>query len=209
MQKAHVALILGFLVSACAGGEEAAPPPQTPPPAPPPAATQEAPKAEAPKPPPPPGLGELEAATNKALVEALNAHDAKKAASIYAEDAVVTVPGVWINHGQVTGRAEIEKAEQQFFDAFKDVKFWFSRVWVKQDVAALEFGWTGTQSGEFLGTKGGDKQVGAVGCPSSRTTTTGTSSKRTATRISTRFSRRAASSRARPARFRPPSPRPK
>ncbi|WP_394826347.1 ester cyclase [Pendulispora albinea] len=163
MRKGHVALIFGFLVSACGGGEEAAPPPQTPPPAPAPAPAPEAPKAEAPKPEVKPGLGELEAATNKALVEALNAHDAKKVASLYAEDAVITIPGVWINHGQTQGRADIEKSTQAFFDAFKDVKFWVSRAWVKQDVAALEFGWSGTHSGDYLGVKASDKPAGAVG----------------------------------------------
>ena len=162
MQKAHVALILGVFVSACGGEEEAAPPPQTPPAAttPPPAETA---KAEAPAPKIIPGLGDLEATTNKALVEALNAHDAKKVASLYSDDALITVPGVWINHGEVKGRADIEKSTQQFFDTFKDVKFWVNRILVKQDVAALEYGWSGTQSGEFLGVKGSEKQVGVVG----------------------------------------------
>ncbi|WP_394843256.1 ester cyclase [Pendulispora brunnea] len=162
MQKGHVALILGILVSACGGGEETAPAPQTPPPAPPPPAAEQ-PKAEAPKVEIKPGLWDLEQATNKALVEAYNAHDAKKFAALYADDAVVTIPGVWINHGQVQGKADIEKSTQQFFDTFKDAKFWISRIWVKQDVAAIEWGWSGTQSGEFLGVKGSEKQAGVVG----------------------------------------------
>ncbi|HWL84192.1 MAG TPA: ester cyclase, partial [Polyangiaceae bacterium] len=164
MRKGHVALIFGFLVSACGGGEEAAPPAQTPPPAPAAstASSADAPKAEAPKV-IVPGLRDLEEKTNRALVDAINAHDTKAVAAVYADDAVITTPGVWINHGQVQGRADIEKSSQQFFDAFKDVEFWFSRIWVKQDVAALEFGWSGTHAGEHFGIKASDKPAGAVG----------------------------------------------
>ncbi len=167
MRKGHVALIFGFLVSACGGGDETAPPAQTPAPAAsaaaPAASASSGKPAEAPKVVIHPGLKDLEQKNNQALVDAINAHDAKAVAACYASDAIITVPGTWINHGQVQGSADIEKNAQGFFDAFKDVKFWISREWVKQDVAAIEFGWTGTHSGDFLGVKASDKPAGTTG----------------------------------------------
>jgi predicted ester cyclase len=163
MRKGYVALVLGLLASACGGGEEAVQPPQTPP-APPVAEAPKpaAPVAEAPKP-AKPTQGELQAATAKALAEAFNAHDAKKFAALYTDDASLSVPGYPVQNGEFKGRAEIEKSAQVWFDGFKDLKFWFSRVWVKGETAAFEWGWSGTHSGEFLGLKPTEKQAGLVG----------------------------------------------
>jgi steroid delta-isomerase-like uncharacterized protein len=160
MRKGCGALVLGLMLSAC-GGDEAAKPPETPP-APPPVAIATPPAPADPVAPPAapkPTLGELMAANGKARAEAMLAHDAAKVAATYTDDAVVTSPGMPDAHG----RTEIQASWQTRFDAFKDAKGWSSRVWVKNDTAVVEWGWTGTNSGDFMGMKPTEKQVGQMG----------------------------------------------
>jgi steroid delta-isomerase-like uncharacterized protein len=147
-------------LAAC-GGDEAAKPPVTPVP-PTPVATVTAPMptmTAAVTPPAKPTQAELLAAAAKGVVEAMNAHDAKKYAALYTEDATVTVPGMPEQHG----RADIEKNVQGFFDGFKDLKFWIVSTWQKGDMAFVEWGWSGTNTGEFMGMKATEKQAGALG----------------------------------------------
>ena len=84
------ALALGLMLAAVAcGGDDAQPPktPATPPVATttPPAPTAEAPKEEAK---PKETLGQLMEKTGRAMVEGMNARDAKKVAGLYAEGGV-------------------------------------------------------------------------------------------------------------------------
>jgi len=151
------------MVGGCGGGDEAQKPPETPP-SPPVAAvaTTSPPAAAAPAPAPAaakPTLAELETQNGKAMLEARNAHDAKKVASLYADDAVVTMAGMPEQHG----RADVEKESQQLFDGYKDSKFWASRVFVKKDMVVLEWGWSGTNNGEMMGMKATNKQAGTAG----------------------------------------------
>ena len=80
-------LFAAVLALAACGGDEpkpVAPPPAEPPPPPPP---------EPPAPPPPapkPPLAELEKQDLGIALEGLNGHDAKKFASVYADDAAIT-----------------------------------------------------------------------------------------------------------------------
>ncbi len=160
MRNGTVALILGALLMAC-GGDEAAPPPAAPP-APPMAATPMTPAptmtAAAPAA-PKPSMAEMQATTAKAVAESMNAHDAKKFAATFSEDGVWNFAGA----GEYKGRAEIEKQIQSFFDGFKDVKFSFTRAWMKGDMAAMEWSWAGTNTGEYMGMKPTEKQAGGMG----------------------------------------------
>ncbi|MBK6692057.1 MAG: ester cyclase [Myxococcales bacterium] len=164
MRIGHVGLVLGLMLSALTGcgGDEAAPPPATPP-APPPVASPATPAptqtVATPAPAPKPTMAELQAATGKATMEAMATKDAKKFAATFAEDGVWNMVGV----GEMKGRAEIEKQIQGWFDGFKDMKFGFSRSWSKGDMAAFEWGWTGTHSAEFMGMKATEKPAGAMG----------------------------------------------
>lgn len=162
MRKGYIGLILGALLSAACGGDEAAPPPAAPPPpppvavAPPPAPTT---TVATPPPAPKPTMAEMQAAAAKTVSEALNAHDAKKYAGMFAEDGVYMMAGI----GEMKGRGEVEKQIQQWFDGFKDMKFAFTRAWMKGDMAAYEWAWSGTHTGEFMGMKPTEKQAGVTG----------------------------------------------
>src|SRR5687767_2262031 len=83
-------IAIGLVLFAC-GGDEAKPAPVAPtstPPPPPPPATVEAPKED---PKPKETLGQLQEKAGRAMIDALNAHDAKKLASLYTESAVVKI----------------------------------------------------------------------------------------------------------------------
>jgi len=163
MRKVTCALVMGLMVGGCGGGDEAQKPPATPssPPvaavdtsSPPAAGTPSSTPAK-----PKPSPAELQAATLKAMNDARNAHDAKKVASLFAEDAVVSFAGLPDEHG----RAEIEKGNQHLFDGYKDSKYWMTRTWTKKDMVAIEWAWSGTNNGEIMGMKPTEKPAGAFG----------------------------------------------
>ena len=99
------------------------------------------------------------AANAKARTDAMLAHDAAKVAATFTEDATITSPGMPDAHG----RSEIQARWQSRYDAFKDSKGWASRIWIKNDMAVVEWGWTGTHTGEYMGIKPTEKQVGTMG----------------------------------------------
>ncbi|MBX3192561.1 MAG: ester cyclase [Labilithrix sp.] len=159
MRKISFGLIgLGLVLVAC-GGEDMLPAPNapTPPVVETPAPAPEAPKAEAPK--PQPTLAELQQKNGRAMGEAMNAHDAKKLASFYAENAVVKMAGM----PDVTGREAIAASWQKMFDAMGGFKTAVSRLWVKGDVVVVEWGFNATHSGDMMGVKATEKPVGAMG----------------------------------------------
>jgi steroid delta-isomerase-like uncharacterized protein len=145
------------LLNAC-GGEE--PPPQPPPPPPP---VVETPPVEtaAPTPPPPPKptLGELEATSMKGVVDALNAHDAAKYAALFTTDAVSKEWGT----PDATGREAIAGRIQPLFTAFPDLKFAFDHAWIKGNVVASRWAWTGTDTGGLMGAKPTGRPAGIHG----------------------------------------------
>jgi len=155
-----VTLAVAVSLAAC-GGEEATPPPKAPEApvataAPPPVAP-EAPKEEAK---PQPSLAELQRKTSEGLGTALNAHDAKKLASFYTENAKLKMAGM----PDLDGRDAVAKHWEGVFKAFPTMKTAASRVWVKGDVVVVEWGWTGTHGAEFPpGVKATEKPVGAMG----------------------------------------------
>ena len=152
-------VVLGILSNAC-GGDDAKPPvtPVAPPPVaavdttPPPAATVAATPAK-------PTLPELEATALKSIVDAMNAHDSAKFAAAYTDDVNSNVAGM----PAVNSKADLQKNVQMFYDTFKDMKFWVARTWTKNDMVATEWGWSGTDTGGFMGAKPTEKSAGGMG----------------------------------------------
>ena len=137
-------------LGACGG--ESPPPAAPPPPAPPPAASsasEAAPPAPVTPPPPPkPALSELIPQTLKGVTDAFNAHDAKKLASLYTEDAVV------IDYGAGSpskGRGDMTQMVQSLFDSTADAKAATTREWIKGNVAVTEIAWSGTAGKKPVG----------------------------------------------------------
>jgi steroid delta-isomerase-like uncharacterized protein len=161
MRTTSIALVLGLVLVACGGADENQAP-KTPAPPPAPAPTTPAPTAEAPKEEAKPKetLAQLEEKTGRGVMEAMNAHDAKKAASFYAEGATVKVAGA---PSDASGREAIAQSFQKLFDAFPDYKSSASRVWVKGDVVVVEWAFNGTHQGDLWGIKGTEKKVGSQG----------------------------------------------
>lgn len=153
-------LAVGFLaiaLGAC-GGEEAKPQPVMPPP---PVATTPPPVVEAPKEEakPAPTMAELEKKTSEGIGMAMNAHDAKKMASFYTENAVIKMAGM----PDLTGREAIAAMWQKNFDMSSNSKGGANRVFMKGDVVVVEFAFAGTNTGGMGGMKATEKPVGAQG----------------------------------------------
>jgi steroid delta-isomerase-like uncharacterized protein len=153
-------VFLVTLLGAC-GGEDALKP-VAPPTPPPPTTSPPPPPVETAKPTPPPAkppLAELVQTNMKTALEALNAHDAKKFASVYAEDATVAVAGLH----ELTGREAVQKNMQEWFDTFSNIKLGFARIFMKGDILVAEWILNGTHSGELFGKKGTDTPIGHLG----------------------------------------------
>lgn len=159
MRRVSIALVSLFVIAQAACGEEPKPVVPTTPPvdtAPPPATT---PAPVDPPPAPKPPLADLQKAALVAALDGLNSHDPKKFASVYAEDAVISVAGL----NEVNGRAKIEENMTEWFEVFSKAKLGFSRVWVKGDTMVLEWVINGTHRGELFGVKGTEQPIGHFG----------------------------------------------
>jgi len=148
-------------VAGC-GGEEPTPvTPPAPPPAPSVTATASAPPAPtesaAPAPPPKPPLSDLIPQTLRGIADAVNAHDAKKVASYYADDAIVVTYG----YPATNGRDGVATMLQAMLAVFPDLKFAAPRVWIKGNVAVVETVSSGTMTGDFLALKATKKPAGS------------------------------------------------
>lgn len=159
MRKVSFALAVGVVLVACGGAEEkqALKTPDIVATTPSPSSTTELSK-EDPKP-----TESLAERTQKALkghTEATNARDAGKLAGYYAEDAVLKIAGA---PSDINGRDAIAKSFQKLFDAFSDYKTAPSRVWLKDDVAIVEWAFNGTHTGDLWGIKATEKKTGAQG----------------------------------------------
>jgi len=158
--RASVLAIVSLLsmtaaLSAC--GPDAPPPvaPAPPPPPPPPVE----PVVEAPPPAPKPSLAEMQKAALMTALQGLNGHDPKMFASVYAEDAIISVAGL----NEVNGRAAVEQNMAEWFETFSKAKLGFSRVWVKGHAMVLEWVINGTHHGELFGVKGTEQPIGHYG----------------------------------------------
>jgi steroid delta-isomerase-like uncharacterized protein len=151
-----LAVVSLLSLSAC-GGEEPKPVAPAPPPvAPPPPPTE--PVVEAPPAPKPP-LAELQKQGLGTALGGLNGHDPKMFASVYADDAVISVAGL----NEVNGREAIAQNMAEWFEVFSKAKLGFSRVWVKGDTMVLEWVINGTHHGELFGVKGTEQPIGHYG----------------------------------------------
>ena len=127
-----------------------------PPPPPPPVVEAPPPPPEPPPPPPKPSLTELETTTLMTTTGGLNAHDAAKAASGYAEDALIRVAGM----SDIEGRSALQANNQEWFDTLSNIKMGARRVWILGDTIVAEWVLTGNYTGTLFGTKGKDQPVG-------------------------------------------------
>lgn len=139
--------------------------PAAPAPAPPAKAPAERP-APPPAPPPPPApepakpsLAELQRNALQTTLKALNAHDPKAFASVYADDAVISVAGL----NDLAGRDAIAANMAEWFETFKDVRLGFSRVWIDRETMVLEWVINGKHHGELFGVKGKEEPIGHYG----------------------------------------------
>ena len=150
------ALAAGLIGVAC-GGETPEPKPPAPPPVatttPPPAPT--ATEAAAPAA-PQKSMPAMQAEAIKVMTDGFVAGDAKKVASIYADDAVMMMPGM----PEAKGRAAIEKDTAQFFAAVSKLKMAATRVFTKDDTVIAEWAMNGVHTGDFMGVKATEKPVG-------------------------------------------------
>lgn len=160
MKNVSFGLAVGFLLVACGGGEEnqapktpATPVVETPAPT---AAVADAPKEEPKK----ESGAELQAKTLKAYFEATNARDAKKLAALYTDGAVVKIAGA---PSDASGREAVAQSYEKLFGAFGDYKVAPSRVFVKGDVAIVEWAFNATHTGDLWGIKATEKKVGSPG----------------------------------------------
>lgn len=166
MMRAKHSWILGGLCLfsiACAGGGVAKIPPGAAldPPPPPQPETHQA-SVPAPKPKPRAPLADVQRKTIGAIEEALNAHDGKKLAELYAPDAMTggPTPDGW---REVKAREAMEKSHSELFAGFPDFKLATARVIQKGDVVSHEWQATGTHKGDFRGTKASGKTMSLRG----------------------------------------------
>jgi steroid delta-isomerase-like uncharacterized protein len=155
------ALIVGLVTLNGCGDD--VPPPQTPPPPPPSPPAALAPPVDTSPPtplaPPKPSMAEMQLTSVKAVVDALNAHDAQKYAALFAADALDKGAG----EPDASGRDTIATRIQQLFTAFPDFKIAVDRVWQKGNLAVASWGWTGTDTGGFMGAKPTGRPAGVQG----------------------------------------------
>ena len=156
-----IALSVGMF--ACGGSDANTPPPAAPPPPPPaPVATADmpppAPTADTPAT-PAPSLTDKELGWFKSFGDAMTAHDTDALGKLYTDDAVFKFAGmpdmtkdVFLGH------------QKEHFVSFPDSKGAARRIFVKNDVAIIEWTMTGTNSGPGpMGAKSTGKAVGVNG----------------------------------------------
>jgi steroid delta-isomerase-like uncharacterized protein len=155
-----LALSAAFSLLACGGDD---PPPVSPTPPPPveptPPTTSAEPVQDNIPSPPKYTQGELQKAAVQTALQGLNGHDPKMFASVYADDAVVSVAGL----NQIDGRAGVAQNMTEWFEVFTKAKLGFSRLWVKGDTMVLEWVINGTHHGELFGVKGTEQPIGHYG----------------------------------------------
>ena len=160
MRRPALSIAAAIALATLAGcGEE--PPPAAP--APPPVVTAPPPPTvepvATPAPAPKPSLAEMQKLGIANALTGLNGHDPAKFASVYADDAVISVAGL----NEVNGRAAIQQNMAEWFEVFAKAKLGFSRVWVKGDTMVLEWVINGTHHGELFGVKGTEQPIGHYG----------------------------------------------
>lgn len=155
MRRIGLALMgLAHALVACAP-EETRPPPAAPLPT---AVVILAPEP-APPPRPRPSLADLQRRALTTALDAMNAHDPKGFANVYAENAVVSVAG----SKDVEGRGAIAAQMAGVFENIRGLKIGIARVLVKGDTVLVEWVVNGTLPGAPGGVKAKDRPVGDYG----------------------------------------------
>lgn len=107
---------------------------------------------------------DLAAAAKKYVADSTAAwasRDPKKRTALFTADAMVGIPGA--NGWEEAKVADTEKALGGYFAAFPDLKLTYARVIAKGNLAALEWVFTGTNSGDLMGQKPTNKKSGYRG----------------------------------------------
>ena len=122
-----VGLFGTLVVCACGPNNEENPPPKPPPvasvsattPPPPPIDTTPPPTPPPAKPP----MAQMQKTAMDTAQNALNAHDAKAFASVFADNAVVAVAGL----NELQGKDAVEQNMKEWFETFSKIKLGFNR----------------------------------------------------------------------------------
>jgi predicted ester cyclase len=155
-----VSVALAFVLAGCAA--EAPPPPPVAPPPPAPTAVDPPPApSPAPEPPPAPAppLAGLQLASLRTAADAINAHDAKRYASVFTPNAIHRESAA----PDIVGREGIAARMELLFAAFPDFKLSFGKVWQKGNVVVATWRWNGTDTGGFMGKKPTSRPAGLEG----------------------------------------------
>jgi steroid delta-isomerase-like uncharacterized protein len=157
MRKVSSFIVLALV--ACGGSNEPAKAPEETaakveqPAVPPTSATADMP-AEAPK--TKLTMTEIQTKGVAAYMEAMNAHDTKKMAGLYAESANFKSPGF----PDGNGRASIEKGVSGLFAGLPDLKVAPAHIFTKGDVTVVHMAMTGTHKGDMGPIKATNKPTG-------------------------------------------------
>jgi steroid delta-isomerase-like uncharacterized protein len=150
-----------LMVLGCGGSDAPKPPPSSPPN---PAVSSEptAPPVTTPAPTPTVTkltMAEMQKRTSDAMLEAFNAHDAKKLSVLYAENATIMSWGAQ-GTNEHKGRQHVEKGHAALFDAFPDLRLGYVRVFYKGNLMVQEWIAAGTQKKPFAGMPNTGKEIG-------------------------------------------------
>ena len=105
-------------------------------------------------------MAELQKKTSEGIGMAMNAHDAKKIASFYTENAVLKMAGM---PDLDRSRGDRRRCGRRTSTPRRTRRARASRVFMKGDVVVVEWAWAGTHSGDMMGIKATEKPVGAMG----------------------------------------------
>src|SRR5438093_11180833 len=91
---------------------------------------------------------ELQVAALREMVRAVNAGEADKYARLYAENAVITLPGT----GELKGRQAIEEHEVELLRQFPGARLGFYDVWQEGPLVVVHYAVNGrTPAGQPMG----------------------------------------------------------
>jgi steroid delta-isomerase-like uncharacterized protein len=123
------------------------------------AATPSASAASTTAPAPKPTAGEVITKSIKSAVDAWNAHDAAKVASLYQPTGKLVIPAL----PDFSGRAAIATEAKANFTAYSDFKVAVTRSFIKGNTAVFEWVVTGKNDGTLMGKAASGRPMGIAG----------------------------------------------
>jgi steroid delta-isomerase-like uncharacterized protein len=157
MRTTFVALVGLCAASLAMGCDEDKKPTETAPSAT--AATPSASAASTTAPAPKPAAGEVITKSIKSAVDAWNAHDAAKVASLYQPTGKLVIPAF----PDFSGRDAIATEAKANFTAYSDFKVAVTRSFIKGNTAVFEWVVTGKNDGPLMGKAASGRPIGIVG----------------------------------------------